>query len=134
MHHANLVFAWIWIVLGLIAGAVLGIGFHREDWMGGFDSWRRRLMRLGHIAFLGTAMINLGFAFTVQLFELHASMLPLAGWLLIVGAVSMPLMCYLAAWRQSLRNLFVVPVISLIGGVGLFVYVILASDLAGAAP
>ncbi len=134
MHNANLIFAWSWIFFGLMAGAVQGIGFHREDWMDGYDSWRRRLTRLGHIAFLGTAMINLAFAFTIQLFEISGSTLPAVGWLLIGGAVSMPLVCYLAAWYKPLRNLFAVPVISLIGGVGLFVYAILTSDLAGATP
>ncbi len=134
MHDSNLIFAWFWILTGLVAGAMQGIGFHRDDWMGGYDSWRRRLTRLGHIAFLGTAMINLAFAFTLRIFNLEGPMLPWVGWLLILGAASMPVVCYLAAWRKSLRNLFVVPVLSLIGGVSLFVFAILSTDLPGATP
>ena len=40
--------------------------------------------------------------------------------LLIAGAVTMPLVCYLAAWRKPLRHLFCVPVTSLAVAVGLF--------------
>lgn len=35
---------------------------------------------------------------------------------LLVGAVAMPLVCYLAAWRQPLRHLFFVPVAALLVG------------------
>lgn len=134
MHETNLIFAWIWILTGLIAGAIQGLGFHRDEWMGGYDSWRRRLTRLGHIAFMGTAMINLAFAFTVRLFGVNEPALPWIGGLLIVGAVAMPLVCYLAAWRKSFRHLFAIPVIALVGGVGLFVCALLTSNLPGAAP
>jgi len=134
MHETNLIFAWVWIAVGLLAGAVQGMGFHREDWMGGYASWRRRLTRLGHIAFLGTAAINLAFAFTVQLFDVSHSLLAWISPLLIIGAVAMPVVCYLSAWRQSFRHLFFIPVLALIGGVGLFACVLLAGIAAGASP
>lgn len=133
MHESNLIFAWLWILTGLVAGAIQGICFHCDDWMGGYDSWRRRLTRLGHIAFLGTAMINLAFAFTVELFEVAGPTLFWVSRLLIIGAISMPIVCYLAAWRKPLRNLFAMPVGLLIGGVALFAYAILNSTLSGAA-
>ncbi len=134
MHQTNLVFAWIWIFTGLIAGAVQGMAFHRDDWMGGYGSWRRRLTRLGHIAFLGTAAINLAFAFTVQLFHVAHVLLAWISPMLILGAVAMPAVCYLAAWRMPWRHLFAIPVAALIGGVGLFAYVLLADGLAGTSP
>lgn len=121
MHEINLIFAWCWILAGLLTGAVQGLGFHREEWMGGYDSWRRRLARLGHIAFLGTAMINLAFAFTVPAMGMaEDAWLQWCSILLIVGAVSMPTVCYLSAWRKGFRHLFAVPVLSLVVGVALF--------------
>ncbi len=53
MQLVNLYFAWVWMLAGMLSGAVIGLFFHRADWPGGFDSWRRRMVRLGHIAFLG---------------------------------------------------------------------------------
>lgn len=47
----NIVAAWMAFLFGAPAGAVTGLLFHDEAWLGGYDSWRRRLMRLGHVAF-----------------------------------------------------------------------------------
>jgi hypothetical protein len=62
----NFFVAWIAILVGLISGTVLGVFFHDERWMGGYASWRRRMVRLGHIAFLGTGLLNLAFALSVR--------------------------------------------------------------------
>jgi len=124
MAGINLIFAWGWITLGLLSGAVQGIGFHRESWMGGYNAWRRRLTRLGHIAFLGTGMLNLALALTVRSLGMTQESLMYPGWLLIIGAVSMPTVCYLAAWRKPMRQLFFVPVLSLTGGCAWFTVIV----------
>lgn len=124
MASINLLFAWCWITLGLLSGAVQGLAFHRETWMGGYGSWRRRLTRLGHIAFLGTSMLNLALALAVHATGLPEAQMRIPGVLLIVGAVSMPFVCYLAAWRKPCRQLFFVPVLSLTGGCGWFTVVL----------
>ena len=36
----NLLLAWLWILLGFISGLVLGICFHRENWLGGYASFK----------------------------------------------------------------------------------------------
>ncbi len=120
MAETNLLFAWCWITLGLLSGAAQGLGFHKDDWMGGYNAWRRRLTRLGHIAFLGTGMLNLGLALTVMQLEVPDTSSYWPGTLLIIGAVSMPTVCYLAAWRKPFRQLFFVPVLSLTAGCGWF--------------
>ncbi len=125
MPIANLLFAWCWMTTGLLAGAVQGIGFHNETWMGGYNSWRRRLTRLGHIAFLGTGMLNLGLALTADRVGLSVMSVRWPGALLIIGAVSMPTVCYLAAWRKPCRQLFFVPVLSLTVGCGWFTAVLI---------
>ena len=45
----NLWAAWIGIIAGMLSGAALGLFFHEESWLGGYGSWPRRLLRLGHI-------------------------------------------------------------------------------------
>ena len=54
--------AWTGMLLGVVSGAVIGLCFAREDWMGGYSGWRRRLTRLGHISFFGLGFVNFFFA------------------------------------------------------------------------
>ena len=113
MPHVNLCFGWIWIAVGLSSGAFIGLFFYDRDWLGGYASWRRRMLRLGHISFIGTGLLNLAYALTLG--ELTATdSLPLASWMFVLGGITMPLVCFLAAWKDALRRLFVVPVASLI--------------------
>lgn len=110
----NIVAAWIAFLFGALAGAVPGLMFHDKEWLGGYASWPRRLMRLGHIAFFGLGLINLGFGLTVHALGLDAATVKDASNLLLVGLVSMPTVCYLAAWRKSFRHLFIIPVGSIV--------------------
>jgi hypothetical protein len=43
------------------------------------------------------------------------------GWLLLAGAIAMPLTCFLSAWNIAFRHLFFIPVALLMGGVILIV-------------
>jgi hypothetical protein len=119
----NLLAGWISILLGFLAGAIPGLFFWREDWLGGYGSWRRRMVRLAHIACFGLGFINVLFALTVAQLELPAGagLLRVAALLLVAGNVAMPAVCYLAAWRQPFRHLFPVPVACMVVGVGILV-------------
>ena len=108
---------WAGMLAGVLSGAIIGLFFAREDFMGGYQSWRRRLTRLGHISFFGLALVNATFAFTNHAVRLDPGMAPLAGWSFVCGAVTMPLCCFLAAWKQPLRHLFPIPVISVSAGI-----------------
>jgi len=113
MREINFLVAWVAILLGLLTGTVLGTFFHNESWMGGYGSWRRRMVRLGHISFFGTGFLNLAFIVSVSHLHLEAPpQVASAGFLL--GAVAMPTVCFLSAWRDSFRHFFFIPVASLI--------------------
>lgn len=117
----NLFAGWVSILLGFVAGAVPGLFFWREEWLGGYGSWRRRMVRLAHISFFGLGFINLAFAFTLPPWE-TARMSGALHWsaaLLVVGNAAMPAVCYLAAWRQPFRHLFALPVACEVVGVAL---------------
>jgi hypothetical protein len=120
--HLNLILAWIGIALGVIYGFILGLHFHRDEWLGGYASLRRRLYRLTHIALFGLALINLGFYFTAQRMPYPNRVLDLASWAFAVGAVTMPVCCLAMAHRIQLRSLFVIPVLSLLMGAVLTVW------------
>jgi hypothetical protein len=108
---------WIGMLLGVVSGAIIGIYFTREDWMGGYASHRRRLTRLGHISFFGLAFVNAIFAFTHHVTPLRAPFDAVALWALICGAASMPAVCFLCAWRKPWRCLFFIPVGAVLTGI-----------------
>ncbi|MGW8283744.1 MAG: hypothetical protein ACWGON_10635 [Gemmatimonadota bacterium] len=104
----NLYAAWICFLCGALAGATTGLFFHGEDWLGGYSRWRRRMVRLGHIAFFGIGLLNLAFVLSAESVGLTSG-LELPSVLLILGAVTMPAVCYLSAYRDPFRNLFFIP-------------------------
>ena len=115
MERLNLFAGWIGILLGFLAGALQGMLFHKENWLGGYASWPRRMLRLGHISFFGIGFINVLFAVSVSRLD-FAGGLVVASWLFVAGAISMPLCCYLSAFRRGFRHTFFVPVLCLIIG------------------
>ncbi len=118
----NLIGGWVCILMGFFSGAIPGLFFWREGWLGGYGSWPRRMIRLAHISFFGLGFINLAFALTSFRMEPSAGIPPTASLFLLAGAITMPMVCYLAAWRQSLRHLFPFPVSSLMLGVAIFLW------------
>ena len=120
MIALNVWAAWVGIALGLASGTVQGLFFAREGWLGGYASWPRRMLRLGHISFFGIALLNLAYANTLHLIGAGPAS-PVVSALLVAGAVTMPAVCFLAAWRKPLRHLFCVPVLSLVGAASLVI-------------
>jgi hypothetical protein len=117
----NMYAAWAGFLMGAIAGAIVGLFFHGETWLGGYSSWSRRLVRLGHIAFFGIGFLNLSFVVTVHVLQISGG-ISLPSWLFIIGAVMMPLVCYLSAWRKGFRHLFFIPAASLMIGIASFLW------------
>ena len=109
--------SWIGMLLGVISGAVIGLFFHREDWMGGYNSYRRRLTRLGHISFFGLGFVNFFFATTHHIVGIGASYAFPAAVAFTIGAATMPTCCFLSAWRKPFRHLFFIPVCSVLAGI-----------------
>jgi len=114
--HLNLVIAWLWILLGFVSGMVLGLFFHRENWLGGYASFKRRLYRLAHISFFGLGVVNLLFCLTVQNFSLAGPLVHFASLAFITGAIAMPVCCVVMAHFPKAHLIFAVPVVSLIAG------------------
>ena len=117
MVEMNLVFGWMWVLVGIVVGGVVGIFFAKEEFMGGYGSWRRRMVRLGHIAFMGMAAVNIGFALTVRMLgSVHTDWVCVASVCFLIGGVGMPVVCLLSAWKKWWRHGFALPVCAL--GVG----------------
>lgn len=114
--NINLVFAWIWLLAGFLSGMAMGLFFHKENWLGGYASAPRRMLRLGHISFFGLAGVNLMFYFTVRSAALSGALVEWASLALVLGGAAMPVCCALMAWSPRFHLLFGIPVISLLAG------------------
>ena len=111
----NLLAGWIGMLGGVISGAVLGLFFHDDHWFGGYGSYRRRLLRLGHISFFGLGFINILYGLTLGQVTFAPQIASGIGASFLVGAGAMPICCFLAAWKKPLRQLFAIPVLAMGG-------------------
>jgi hypothetical protein len=111
-HPLNWMIGWWLVLLAFATGAGLGLFFHRLDFLGGYTSFRRRIVRLGHIALAALGMLNVVFSYSAW---------PAPGTVsgrgaslgFIVGGVAMPAVCFLTGWRERSRHLFFIPVLAL---------------------
>jgi len=122
----NLYVAWISFLCGALAGATTGLFFRDEDWLGGYADWRRRMVRLGHIAFFGIGLLNAVFAFSAAHLGLTTG-LEIPAYLLFVGAVTMPTLCYLSAIRDGFRHLFFIPAGAVTAAILIFLWRLVSS-------
>jgi hypothetical protein len=102
---------WAGMVLGLMFGAFIGLRFHEEGFAGGYGAFRRRMLRLAHIAFFGIGIINVLYALTLESAEVIVRYPVLASTCLALAVILMPLLCILTAWKSVFRHGFAVPVI-----------------------
>ena len=117
--HLHLLVGWGSSLMGVLSGALIGLFFHKDEWFGGYSSFRRRMTRLGHISFFGLGLLNLLFAFSMRLAPLSPSYARVASIGFVLGAISMPICCFLTAWRPYFRYLFPIAVLAVGTGVGL---------------
>ena len=104
---------WSLILTAFVTGALLGLFFHREDFLGGYTAFRRRILRLGHIALAALGMINVLYGLSPSSAEasMHARIASIG---FVVGGITMPAVCFLSAWRAGFRHLFFIPVTALV--------------------
>jgi hypothetical protein len=124
-HVANFYAGWAMVLAAFVTGAGIGLFFHRDEFWGGYASFRRRIVRLGHVALAALGMMNVLYALcpwpVVGTWQERGASLAF-----IAGGVAMPAVCFLAGWRAGARALFFVPVgllilavvLTLCGGAG----------------
>lgn len=112
-HLLNWYAGWLLVLSAFVTGAALGLFFHRDEFWGGYNSFRRRIVRLGHIALAALGMMNVLYSLSPWpasgVWEGDA-----ASVCFVVGGISMPGVCFLSGWRKPMRHLFIIPVASLI--------------------
>lgn len=121
----NLVHAWAWILAGFLSGAVIGLKFRDEKWLGGYASFPRRMYRLAHISFFGLGIANLAFWLTARdLAAPSTALLTISSLGFVAGALFMPVCCIVTAHFPRLHSLFALPVSCLVGAGSLTLYMV----------
>lgn len=110
---------WFGMLGGVLSGALMGLFFLKPDWLGGYGSQPRRLVRLGHISFFGIGLLNLFYGLSLTPFAIPAEAARWGSLALLAALVTMPLCCFLTAWRQPMRHLFPIPVLSAGAGIAI---------------
>jgi hypothetical protein len=106
---------WLLVLAAFLSGAGLGLFFHRDDFLGGYASFPRRIVRLGHIALAALGLMNVVLAISIP--AQPSALLKAGSFCLILGGITMPAVCFLSGWKAGLRLLFPIPVVALISAV-----------------
>ena len=110
---------WGAVMASLAMGLYMGLKFQREDWLGGYGSFPRRMVRLAHIALAAIGILNIQFAYALPRLRLNPALAETASLALMAAAVLMPACCLWMAWRRSHYAIFAAPFLCLVMGVGL---------------
>ncbi|MBN2210774.1 MAG: hypothetical protein JW709_05195 [Sedimentisphaerales bacterium] len=113
--------AWIGVFLGGVVGVTAGLFFHQEKWLGGYQAWPRRMVRLAHISFFGLAILNFGFASSLKLLDITDGIF-ISSRLFIAATVAMPMVCFLSAYQSFFRYFFFIPAGSILIATALFIW------------
>ena len=108
------VLGWNGVLFCFLTGAVLGLVVKNDANLGGYDSIKRRYVRLGHIACGALGIINIMAAICAKSGFFFPN-LSLA--LLAVGLIMMPISCFIHAFTKQGYYFFWLPSTSLITAV-----------------
>jgi glucose-6-phosphate-specific signal transduction histidine kinase len=107
---------WISVLAGLAAGLYMGVKFRREDWLGGYSAFSRRMVRLAHVALVALGILNIQFAQSLPRLHLGATAAQAASLGFIGAAVFMPACCLWVAVGRRPFEIFAAPVLCLATG------------------
>lgn len=106
---------WWLISVGFLTGAVFGLLAQSENWLGGYASRTRRLLRLGHIALIALGALNVVWPLTTTARNSTSLTTVITG-CFVVGGLTMGPVCFLSAMNWRCRMAFVIPSTALIVG------------------
>ena len=101
MQSLNISGGWILISAGIFSGMVIMPVFLKDSLLGGYASFKRRFIRLGHIAFVVLGIINILYGLMGQ-----GESLPL-----LIGAVGMATGCIISGFWEPFKYVLVVPAV-----------------------
>ncbi len=108
----NIIFGWCWLFLGILGAMWMGSHAFAPDWLGGYISISRRLLRLAHIAFMALSLTNVLYGLCMDSVSLPIQLKKVGSFSMIIAAVSMPLVCLASIASNSFQIFFCIPVLS----------------------
>tara|TARA_Y100000310_G_scaffold329542_1_gene399606 strand:- start:558 stop:953 length:396 start_codon:yes stop_codon:yes gene_type:complete len=108
----NISFGWIWILFGIIVGAVMGMWSFNGPLaspIGDYISLPRRMLRLSHIAFIALAIINILYGYEIDKTRLKEKLKKLGSNFMIYGAILMPLILLVSVFFENFKYLTMIP-------------------------
>ena len=123
--HNNIVFGWLWMNLGFITGLLLGLKVEQfglntlatgPTWLDGYDSVSRRLLRLGHVAFLMLQLLNILYGLFIDGAALSPGLKMAGSAAMIFGAIGVPILCIAAAFYRPVKIFLGIPATAVLIG------------------
>src|SRR3989338_2673297 len=119
----NIKFGWLWILLGIVSGALLGtFAFNGPIQLSpelmDYSSLPRRMLRLAHISFIGLGFLNWMYGVTVKILQIRLKKWESTPF--IFGAVTMPLFLIVSAFYEPFKYSLVIPAAALLVATAMF--------------
>jgi hypothetical protein len=107
---------WWSLVAGIATGLVMGLWsfdgpLPTPAWIGEYADTSRRLIRLGHIAFVGLGILDILIADELTRSSLDARRRLLTSRLMVAGNIGLPIALIAAAWWWPIKYLMGVPAV-----------------------
>ena len=113
--RTNVRFGWIWILVGIICGAIMGMWSFNGPLVspvGDYISLPRRMLRLSHIAFIALSMMNILYGYEID--NIKSKFKKLGSNCMICGGVLMPLILLGAVFFEPIKYGTMIPVFLII--------------------
>ena len=113
----NRVLGWTSLAAGVGVGLVMGLWsfdgpLQPPAWIGEYTDTSRRLVRLGHIAFLGLGFIDILIERELARSSLGRAGRAIASWSMVIGNVLLPIALFGAAAYRPLKYFMAIPATS----------------------
>ena len=114
--HCMVAFAWAWMAFGIFTGMIFGMyafdgPLPTPSIMGPYDSCNRRLVRLGHVAFIMLPLISMNYGYQIATTSLAPATQLLAVKLCWCGMIGVPSICMSSAFWRWTKYFFAIPVV-----------------------
>ena len=113
----NISFGWLWILVGIIVGAVMGMWSFNgplDSPVGDYTSLPRRMLRLSHIAFIALAIINILYGYEIDKVKIKEKFKRMGSKCMIYGAILMPVLLIASVFVESFKYFMIIPTILII--------------------
>jgi uncharacterized membrane protein YiaA len=118
---------WASLAVGVAVGLVMGLWsfdgpLRPPAWIGDYADTSRRLVRLGHIAFIGLGLIDILIERELARSALAPAARVVASWAMVMGNVLLPITLFAAAAYHPVKYLMAVPATSVFLALGMVAY------------